>query len=72
MIITSDFCDIIINITLQHPHSRERSKDLPPDDQVLITEGLRAENELLKSELESYKSRLKKVHDIFQSAQECM
>ncbi len=40
------------------------------DEQTRNIEDLRAENELLKSELESYKSRLKKVHDIFQSAQE--
>jgi len=33
-------------------------------------EGLRIENEFLKSELESYKSRLKKVHDLFQNAQD--
>lgn len=40
------------------------------DEQTKTIENLRAENELLKSELDSYKSRLKKVHDIFQGSLE--
>ncbi|OXA62024.1 G kinase-anchoring protein 1 [Folsomia candida] len=60
-----------------HPHSKERARESEYDEQNRTIENLRAENELLKSELEnsnreleSYKARLKKVHEIFQGAQE--
>jgi len=54
----------------KHPHSKERLKDVESSEDAKAAEGLRIENEFLKSEVESYKSRLKKVHDLFQNAQE--